>query len=381
MNWSTYSRFVGDIFGVPLAIEAMLAFFLESTFIGIWIFGWERLSKGLHAATIWLVAIGANLSALWILIANGWMHHPVGYVINNGRAELTDFSALILNPKAWLFFWHTIAAGFVTAAFFVLGISAYHLARKRDVDAFRYSFRLAAIIGVIASLMVVLGGHLQGNYLRIVEPMAAAASEAHYETQDPADFTLVAIFNAEGEAVWSIKFPKMLSMLYYLKPEGEVEGMNDIQNRYRDQYGPGNYFPPVALNYWTFRIMVGVGFLMIALAVWALYISLKHRAGKQTRWIKLFTWAILLPYIANTAGWILTETSRQPWIVTGLLKTVDAASPNVNANLVLLSLVGFTLIYALLMVADVFLLVKYAKVGISVNQIDSPIPAVKSVVY
>ncbi|MCJ7706308.1 MAG: cytochrome ubiquinol oxidase subunit I, partial [Anaerolineales bacterium] len=200
MNWSEYSRYVGDIFGAPLAIEALLAFFLESTFLGMWVFGWDRLSKGLHAATIWLVAIGSNLSALWILLANGWMQHPVGYVFNDaaGRAELVDFIALMANPRGWLFFWHTISSGLVTAAFFVLGISAYHLARKQNAEMFQRSFRLAAIIGISATLMVVLSGDTQGRYLREVQPMAAAASEALWDTADPAPFSVVAFFGSSG---------------------------------------------------------------------------------------------------------------------------------------------------------------------------------------
>jgi cytochrome d ubiquinol oxidase subunit I len=370
MNWSEFSRFVGDIFGAPLAIEALLAFFLESTFLGIWIFGWDRLSKGLHAVTMWMVVIGSNLSALWILLANGWMQSPVGFVINEatGRAELVDFAALVFNPRAWLFFWHTISAGFVTAAFFVLGVSAYHLARKQNVEFFQRSFRLAAIIGLVAAVMVGIAGHVQGTYLNEVQPMAAAASEALWDTADPAPFTVLAIFDSTGkQETWSLKIPKALSLLYYFKTEGEVRGINQIQAEYEAMYGPGDYVPLVALTFWTFRIMVGLGLLLIALGAFGLYLAMRNWPETWARWLKWIVWVIPLPYIANTAGWILTETGRQPWIVHGLLKTENAVSPTLNVGMVLFSLIGFGLIYAALMAVDIYLLTKYGKAGPDIN--------------
>lgn len=366
MNWSEYSRYVGDIFGAPLAIEAMLAFFLESTFLGIWVFGWERLSKGLHAATIWMVVIGSNLSALFILLANGFMQHPVGYVINNssGRAELIDFAALVFNPRGWLLFWHTISAGVATAAFFVLGISAYHLARKQHTQDFQRSFRGAAIVGLIASIGVLVAGHFQGIYLKEVQPMAAAASEALWETADPAPFSVVAFFDSTGKReIWSLQIPGMLSLMYFPQMEGEILGINQLQAEYTSRYGPGDYIPLVALVYWMFRIMVGVGFLMIALGAIAVYLTMRNWPEKWNRWLKWMVWVIPLPYIANTSGWILTEAGRQPWIVHGLLKTENAVSPNLSVGMVIFSLIGFGLIYAVLMVADIYLLVKYAKAG------------------
>jgi len=363
MNWSEYSRYVGDIFGVPLAIEGLLAFFLESVFLGVWIFGWDRLSRKMHALTIWLVAIGSNLSAVWILIANGFMQRPVGYVLNNGRAELVDFGALITNSRAWWMIAHTLAAGLVTAAFFVLAVSAYHLFRKQHVEIFRISFKTAALIGIVSTILVGVVGHVQGAFLREVQPMAAAASEALYETADPAPFSVIALFDASGKKViWSLDVPKFLSWLYFFKFEGEVEGIDNIQAQYTELYGPGDYVPMVVLPYWTFRIMVGVGFLMVALAAIALYFPLKKWPEKPLRWLKWGVWIVFLPYIANTAGWILTETGRQPWIVHGLLKTADGVSPQ-SAGMVLTSLVGYVLLYALLMIADVFLLVKFAKAG------------------
>jgi cytochrome d ubiquinol oxidase subunit I len=380
MNWSEYARYVGDIFGAPLAIEALLAFFLESTFLGIWVFGWKRLSKGVHAAMIWVVAVGSSLSALWILLANGWMQHPVGFVVNeaSGRAELVDFAALVFNPRGWLFFWHTMAAGFATAAFFVLGISAYHLARRQEAEAFQPSFLLAAVIGIIASVMVALSGDVQGRYLREVQPMAAAASEALWETADPAPFSVVALFDSTGRReIWSLQVPKALSLLYYLKPEGQVQGILDLQAEYVARYGPGNYVPLVALDFWMFRFMVGLGFLMVALAGCALALSLTRQRERWSRWLGRMVWVIALPYLGNTFGWILTETARQPWLVHGLLKTENAASPNLGAGTVLLSLIAFALTYALLMAADIYLLVKTAKAGPQSLEIglEAPVPS------
>ena len=243
MNWSSFSRFVGDVFGAPLAIEGLLAFFLESTFLGVWIFGWEQISKRLHAGVMWLVVIGSNLSAFWILVANGFMQNPVGYVINNGRAEMVDFGALLTNPRAWYLFVHAISSGFVTAAFFILGISAYHLLKKSNSSAFQISFRLAAIIGLVATIAVVGTGHAQGVYLREVQPMAAAASEAHYQTQDPADFSVITTFDPTGKhETWSLKIPKVLSLLYYFIPAGEVEGIYNIQEQYEELIRPGRLY-------------------------------------------------------------------------------------------------------------------------------------------
>jgi cytochrome bd ubiquinol oxidase subunit I len=244
------------------------------------------------------------------------------------------------------------------------------------VEAFRISFRLAALIGLASSVMVVAAGDAQGRYLREVQPMAAAASEALWETSDPAPFTAVAIFDADGKnEVWSLKVPHALSMLYYLKPEGEVEGINDLQEDYAALYGPGNYIPPVPLVFWMFRIMVGLGFLMVALTLLALYIPMRKWPERWVRWLKWSTWIILLPYLANTSGWILTETGRQPWIVHGLLKTENAVSPNLTAGMVLASLLGFTLVYTILMVADIYLLRKYAVTGLSATDGEASAPA------
>lgn len=366
MNWADYSRFVGDIFGAPLAIEALMAFFLESTFLGIWIFGWDRLPKGIHALAIWLVAIGANISALWILIANSFMQQPVGYAIENGRAVMTNFFSLILNPNVWVMFPHTLAAGLTTAAFFVLGISAYHLRRKVDVDAFRRSFQIAAIIGTIAVVMVILNGHSQAQHMVATQPMKMAAAEALWETEDPASFSLLTIGDLSQEReVFSIRLPNLLSLLAFNQIYGKVEGIYDLQAKFEATHGPGDYIPPVAIVYWSFRLMVGAGFVMLLLAFYALFIVMSEAYEQRSLAMKVLPWAILLPYLANTTGWLLTEVGRVPWVVYGLMTLNQAVSPTITSSLVITSLLGFTLVYGVLMACDIYLLAKFARRGIS----------------
>lgn len=367
MNWSEYSRYVGDIFGAPLAIEALLAFFLESTFLGIWIFGWDRIPKKLHMASIWLVAIGSNLSALWILIANAFMQHPVGFdpaSIETGRLVLNDFLALVSNPKGWLFFWHTITAGLATAGFFVLGISAWHLYRNNDDELFKYSFQMGAIVATIFTLLVGIGGHEQGSYLMETQPMKMASIEALWETEEPASFSILTIGDLTGkQEIWSWRIPKLLSLIACNNLTCEVRGVNDVQAEYEALYGPGDYVPLMVVTYWAFRFMFVASLIMLAVAAYSLYLSLNAWPKKWMRWIKWIPWTISLPYIANSSGWILTEMGRQPWIVQGLLKTEQANSPNITGGMVLFTLIGYVAIYAALMVADIYLLSRFAKAG------------------
>ncbi|MDH7568899.1 MAG: cytochrome ubiquinol oxidase subunit I [Armatimonadota bacterium] len=361
MNWSEYSRFVGDVFGVALAIEALLAFFLEATFLGVWFFGWDRLSKRVHLASIWLVAAGVNLSALWILIANSFMHQPVGYTVRNGRAEMTDFLALVANPHVWLQFPHVLLGGVCTAAFFVLGISAWHLRRGNQVELFQRSFRLAVVYGLIGSVGVAGVGHAQAQHMVRVQPMKMAAAEALWESENPASFSLFSIINErERRDVFSIRLPYLLSLLAYNRPTGEVKGIKNLQAEYEQTYGPGNYVPPVAVSYWSFRLMVGAGFLMILLALLGGYAVWRKRVLEFGALLRFLPYAIALPYLANSTGWILTEIGRQPWIVFGLMKTEQAVSPNTTPAMVLASLIIFTLVYGALMAVDVYLLRKYA---------------------
>ncbi|ATW26531.1 cytochrome ubiquinol oxidase subunit I [Candidatus Formimonas warabiya] len=364
MNWSGYSRFVGDIFGAPLAVEALAAFFLESTFIGLWIFGWDKLPKKVHAAAICLVAFATNLSAFWILVANSFMQAPVGYVLRNGRAEMTDFFALLTNPYVWHQFPHTILSGFTTAGFFVMGISAYHLIKKGYPDFFRRSFKWGATFGLISLVLVLGWGHVQGQYLNEVQPMKMAAAEALWDTADPAPFALVALIDEKNQTNQAeIQIPQFLSFLTYNQFSGKVEGMKDLQAQYEAQYGPGNYIPPVTTVYWSFRIMVAAGLLMLFLAVYAFYLMKKGSLERKPWFLKVMLGAILLPYIANTSGWLMAEIGRQPWIVQGLQRVEEAVSPAVSAGEVLASLLGFTLLYGILAVVDVYLLRKFAKMG------------------
>jgi cytochrome bd ubiquinol oxidase subunit I len=364
MNWSEYSRFVGDIFGAPLAIEGLLAFFLESTFLGIWMFGEGKIPKKLHAASIWMVAIGSNLSAIFILLANAFMQHPVGYAINKltNRAELVDFFALLGNFKGWLFIWHTISSGFATASFFILGISAWHILRKKSEGFFKKSFEMAAIVGTIAVISVGLAGHQQGQEMQKYQPMKLAALEAMWKSEKPASFSLLTIGDLTGmNEVWSIRIPYLMSFLACNNFTCGLQGVNDLEAEYEAEYGPGNYIPLMVLTYWSFRLMVGAGLVMLLIGFYSLYLLWKKWPQKWTKWLKWMPLVIGLPLLANSTGWILTESGRQPWIVQGLLKVKDASSPNVSGGMVLFSLIGFLVLYSALIAADIYLLTKFAR--------------------
>jgi cytochrome d ubiquinol oxidase subunit I len=363
MNWSEYSRYVGDIFGAPLAIEALLAFFLESTFLGVWIFGWDRLPMKVHTASIWLAAIGANISALWILIANSFMQEPVGYVINEaaGRAEMVDFFALLKNPTLLVAYPHTIFSGLATAAFFMLGISAYHLIRKQHVEIFKRSFQIAAIIGLIAAGLVGLTGHAQAQHMVATQPMKMAAAEMLYESEDPAGLSIITI--GGEDPIIDLRIPGALSFLSYNRFSGLVQGINPLQEELSETYGPDNYVPPVGLMYWSFRIMVFSGGAMLLLAAYSL-ILLRKKEFALPGWLgTIFLLAISLPYLANSFGWIMTEVGRTPWTVYGVLKLEDSVSTSVGTGAIWLSLIGYVVLYGALMVADVYLLTKFAKAG------------------
>lgn len=374
LNWSEYSRFVGDIFGAPLAIEALLAFFMESTFLGVWVFGWDKLSKKLHAATIWLAAIGSNLSALWILIANSFMQEPrgfkpiydaAGHII---KAQMTDFGALVFNPHAWLQFPHVVTSGITTAGFFVMGISIYHIFKKsKDQEAYRRSLKWGSVYGLIGIVSVILIGHFQMQHMEKIQPMKVAAAEALWETEKPAALSLFSIPDAaQKKNIIDIRIPYLLSFLAHESFTGEVRGINQLQQELEAKYGPDNYIPSVGLTFWTFRIMVGVGLLMLLMALVMTIKSHKKSFTVSKSTYKIFLWGILLPLIGTTTGWIMTEVGRQPWVVYGLLKTADGVSPTaaVSAGEVAFSLIALALLYAALMVADIFLLKKYARAGV-----------------
>ncbi|MBK9715030.1 MAG: cytochrome ubiquinol oxidase subunit I [Kouleothrix sp.] len=363
MNWSAYARFVGDIFGAPLAIEALMAFFIESTFLGLWIFGWDKLPKLAHLACIWLVAIATTISAFWILVANSFMQQPVGYALRNGRAEMTDFLALLTSGHVWVQWPHTVTSALATAAFFVLGISAFQLLRAGNLasrDMFRRSFGIGAVTALIATILVVLIGHAQAQYMITIQPMKMAAAEALWETADPAPMSLFTVASVpEQRDLFVVKMPGMLSFLAYNRFEGEVPGIKDLQAAAVARYGPGNYVPDVFVTYWTFRAMVGAGFAMLLLALIGVYLAMRNRFERRRLYLKLLVLAIGLPYLANATGWIFTEMGRQPWIVFGLLSTQAAVSPTVSGGMVLFSLLGFTLVYLVLIAATLYLMIRH----------------------
>ncbi|WP_334072728.1 MULTISPECIES: cytochrome ubiquinol oxidase subunit I [Paenibacillus] len=366
MNWSDYSRFVGDVFGAPLAVEALFAFFMESTFIGLWIFGWDRLSKKVHLLSIWLVALGTTVSAFWILAANSFMQRPVGFEINNGRAEMNDFFALITNGQLWVEFPHTVLGAFATGAFMITGISAYKLLRKQDVQFFKKSFTIAVIVGLIASFGTAMFGHQQAQYLVKTQPMKMAASEGLWgKSGDPAPWTVYAhIDPGSGSNTFEVKIPYLLSFLSYSKFSGEVKGMHELQAEYEQTYGPGDYIPPVRTTFWSFRIMIAAGCLMILLGMYGAFLAWRKKLEQPNKWFYRFMlWGISLPFIANTSGWIMTEIGRQPWTVFGLMQTKDSVSPSVSSGQLLFSLIAYCAIYTALAIVMVYLFVKTIKKG------------------
>jgi cytochrome d ubiquinol oxidase subunit I len=362
---------MGDIFGAPLAIEALLAFYLESTFIGLWIFGWNKLSKKAHLAAAWLVAIGSNISALWILIANSFMQNPVGYGIEGGRAVMKDFFALLTNPNVGYQFTHVLSAGVSLAGFIVLGFSAYRLLKKnkKDKDFFNRSFRWAAIYALIGSILVAVIGHFQGQFLVQHQPLKMAAAEALWETEEPAGFALVAGIDEQGESnSFELKIPAVLSFLSFNNFTGKVQGINELQAEAVQKYGAGDYVPPVALNFWAFRLMVGAGTLMVLLAILAAIWSRQGVLNKKAAFLKVLMFAPILPFLASTMGWVMTETGRWPWIVYGLQKVENAVSPYVPAWNVAFSLVVLSVLYAVLTIVAVNLAMKSGKSDVKVKE-------------
>lgn len=365
MAWSEYSRFVGDIFGIPLAIEALMAFFLESTFIAVWLFGWGRLPKGIHLLSIWLVALGSNLSALWIIIANAWMQVPVGFVLNDGRAELADFVAVMLNEQMLVMAQHTIIAAFVTGGLFMFGISAWQILRKNQVEIFAKSARIALVFAAVSSLLVATTGHKQAQHTVKHQPMKMAAMEGLWETEQPASFSMFAIIDQENQtSSREFRLPYMLSVLAYNNTTSEVKGMIDLQKDYEEAYGPGNYVPPVAVVYWSFRFMVGLGMLFILFSIYGLILWWKNKLEESRFYLKMGTIVMFLPLVANSLGWIVTEMGRQPWVVYGLMLTRDGVSPNVSSGSMLLTTIVFTLVYGLLAAVAVYLVHRFAKPGV-----------------
>ncbi len=421
-NWSYYSHYVGDIFGAPLAIEALMAFFLESTFVGMFFFGWDRMSRVQHLACTWLVAIGSNLSAMWILIANGWMQNPVGSEFNfeTMRMEMVDFAEVIFNPIAQVKFVHTVASGYTTAAMFVLSISAYYMLTNRDLGFARRSFAVASGFGMAAILSTILLGDESGYNLGDVQQVKLAAIEAEWNTEEaPAPFTLIGIPDQENmETDFAIKIPWAMGIIATRSFEKEVMGIKDLIDRneqrikdgmeaYRllEELRGGNQSPEVkeaflavqdTLGYglllkrytdkvvdatpeqirmaaedtiptvwplfFAFRIMVGAGFIMLLVFATAFYKTARRTEYKSRRFLKIALWCLPLPWIAAEAGWFVAEYGRQPWTIAGMLPTWMSASSLTVTDLYM-TISAFTLFYGIFAVVEVYLMVKYARLG------------------
>ncbi|WP_338897241.1 cytochrome ubiquinol oxidase subunit I [Streptomyces sp. TG1A-60] len=391
MNWSDYSRFVGDVFGAPLAFEALIAFFFESTFIGLWIFGWDKLPQKIHLACIWMVSIGTILSAYFILAANSWMQHPVGYRINEakGRAELTDFWLVLTQNTALTQVFHTLAAAFLTGGAFMVGIAAFHLARKRHIPVMKTSLRLGLVTVVIGGMLTAISGDLLGKVMYEQQPMKMAAAEALWDGEAPAPFSVFAVGDVdEGHNKVAIEIPGLLSFLAKDDFSSYVPGINDVNKAEQEKYGPGDYRPNIPVAYWGFRWMIGFGMTSFALGLAGLWLTRKKfllpqhlRVGDNevpplvllptkalgptlTKWYwRIAVLTLGFPLIASSWGWIFTEMGRQPWVVYGVLRTEAAVSPGVSQGEILTSMIVFTTLYAILAVVEVKLLTKYVKAG------------------
>jgi cytochrome bd ubiquinol oxidase subunit I len=379
MNWSVYSRFVGNVFGAPLAVEGLAAFALESTFFGLWIFGWNRLSPRLHLATLWIAVLGTWLSGYFILVANSWMQHPVGYKIVDGEAQLTSVWALLSNDFALRAYLHTMLAGLIFGSIVVLGVCCWHFLRGDEVDLFRKAAKVALIVAVPVTALQLVVGNRFGEAVTSAQSMKIAASEAQWNTCQPCGFSLFQIggFSKDDQTPsFSITIPKLLSYMATGSFDGQVQGLTPLQKQEQRKYGRDNYMPNIRVIYWSMRVMAFAGvlmFLVAALGAW-LYWKKKLERARWFHWTALV--AIALPYIAATAGWILTEMGRQPWIVQGLLKTSEANSPNVSTTWLGISLGVFIALYITLGVVDFVLMRRYARPDRPTPKEELPEPAV-----
>jgi cytochrome d ubiquinol oxidase subunit I len=379
MNWSVYSKFVGNVFGAPLAIEGLAAFMLEATFLGLWIFGWNRLSPRVHLATIWIVALGTWLSGFFILVANSWMQHPVGYKIVNGEAHLTSVWALLTNGFALRAYLHTMLAGLIFGSIVMLGVCCWHFLRGHDVELFMRAAKLALIVAVPVTLLQLVVGNRFGEAVTSAQSMKIAASEAQWDTCQPCGFSLFQIggfTESDQTPRFSITVPRLLSYMATGSFGGEVQGLNQLQAQEESQHGPGNYMPNVRVIYWSMRVMAYMGMLMFGVAALGAWLYWKKKLVTARWFHRVALVAIAFPYIAATAGWVLTEMGRQPWIVQGLLKTDQANSPSVGTAWIALSLGVFIALYVALGVVDFVLMRRYARPEAPPAREELPEPAV-----
>ncbi len=363
MNWGAYSRLVGNIFGAPLAMEGLAAFFLESTFLGLWLFGWDRLSRRVHLATIWLVALGSMLSAMFILAANSWMQHPVGYAMVNGKPVLTSLWAVFTNP---VFLWgyaKVIFAALTTGTMIMLAVSAWQLRHGGDRGVFLRSTRMSLIVLLPAILFTLLIGDELGVVEGTYQPMKIAAAEAQWTTCQPCSFSLFQIGGGNNDQTPTeiIAVPHLLSLLATNHWNGKVLGLNPLQAQYTRQFGPGNYVPNVFIQYWGMRTMAYLGALTLLICLWGLFLAYRKTLATSRVFLRVAVWAAVLPFLMNTAGWFLTESGRQPWIVQGIMLTKNGISPTVSVTWLWISLVFFVLLYGTLGTVDFALMLRYSR--------------------
>ncbi|HTY97686.1 MAG TPA: cytochrome ubiquinol oxidase subunit I [Solirubrobacteraceae bacterium] len=387
MNWSAYSRYVGDVFGAPLAMEGLAAFFLESTFLGLWVFGWDRLPKRVHLACIWLVSIGSALSAMFILAANSWMQHPVGYKMGaHGLPELDNVGALFTNPTFLWGYVHVILASLVTGTLLMLAVSAWYLRKGQEVSLFSHSARIAVVVLLPVIVLQLFVGNKLGEIETKYQPMKIAAAEAQWGNCQPCSFSAFQIGGGKNDHTPTqiIEIPHLLSVLATGTWNGPVTGMTQLQKEYERKYGPGEYVPDVFIQYWSMRVMAYLGSLVLLLALWGGWLA--HRKTlERSKWFqRVAIWAVVTPFLMNTAGWLLTENGRQPWIVQGLMKTINANSPSVSATEIWISLSAFVAIYIVLGAADLVLMLHYSRKGLSDDDDDGgegSVPAAAAMTY
>jgi len=383
MDWGAYSRLVGNIFGAPLAMEGLAAFFLESTFLGLWLFGWDRLPRRVHLATIWAVSLGTVLSAAFIMAANSWMQHPVGYQMVHGKPVLNDIWALFTNP---VFVWgysKVLLASLVTGAMVMLAVSAWQLRRGQDKDVFLTTAKLSLAVLVPAILFTMLVGDELGVIEARYQPMKIAAAEAQWTTCQPCSFSLFQIGGGNNDQTPTqiIEIPHLLSLLATNTWNGKVVGMTPLQNQYSQQYGPGNYVPDVFIQYWGMRVMAYLAVVVTLIGLWGLWLIRRKKLATSRLFLWVATWAVVLPFLMNTAGWLLTESGRQPWIVQGIMLTKNGISPSLSTTWIAISLAAFVLVYAVIATIELLLMLKYSKKPLppprAAAEADAPVPAVQ----
>src|SRR6516164_7598179 len=385
MDWGAYSRLVGNVFGAPLAMEGLAAFFLESTFLGLWLFGWDRLPRRVHLATIWAVSLGTALSAAFIMAANSWMQHPVGYQMVHGKPVLNDIWALLTNP---VFVWgysKVLLAALVTGTMVMLAVSAWQLRRgqDKDKDVFLRSAKLSVVVLVPAILFTMLVGDELGVIEARYQPMKIAAAEAQWTTCQPCSFSLFQIGGGNNDQVPTqiIEIPHLLSLLATNTWNGKVIGMTPLQNQYAAKYGPGNYVPNVFIQYWGMRVMAYGGVVVLLIGAWGLWLIRRKKLATSRVFLWVAMWGVVLPFLMNTAGWLLTESGRQPWIVQGIMLTKNGISPSLSTTWIAISLAAFVLVYAVIATIELLLMLKYSRKPLppprAAPEADAPVPAVQ----